>query len=110
MAFLFYFNLCCTVRAQGIVGAPSGTGVSDGWLYQGAQLYERWKFAPSISFFIASLLATLAAVVYFKYQKRSTVSMVLFFSAPVLTFALVTYVVNHLQDWYFNYQLSQYPH
>jgi len=110
MAVLFCFNLLCSVQAQGIEGAPAGTGISDHWYYDGAQLYERWKFAPTISCFIASILTALAAVVYFKHKKRAAVPMFLFFSVPAITTALVTYLVNHLQDWYVAYQLSQYHH
>jgi len=110
IAVLFCFNLLCSVQAQGIEGAPAGTGISDRWNYDGAQLYERWKFAPTISCFIASILTVIAAVVYFKHKKRAAVPMFLFFCVPAMTTALITYLVNHLQDWYVAYQLSQYHH
>mgnify|MGYP006890138955 CR=1 FL=1 len=110
LAVSLYFNLLCLVQAQGIEGAPAGTGISDRWQYEGAQLYEQWKFAPIITCLIASLLAATAAVVYFKHRKKSAVPMVLFFSAPALATALMSYAVNHLQDWYVAYQLSHYHH
>ncbi|MBS1956333.1 MAG: hypothetical protein JST89_19255 [Cyanobacteria bacterium SZAS-4] len=104
---------CCIVyglhcRAQGIVGAPPGTGRGDYYAYNAAQLYEQWKFAPMPAFLITSSLAALLWMVYYKRRKSATNAMFLLAGVTISMTALVVYMVDHLQEWSVAYQISQY--
>ncbi len=106
VAYFIVFNLHC--QAQGLVGAPVSTGRGDYYVYYGAQLYEIWKFAPLPAFLITSVLAALLWNFYYKPRKSAKVAKLLLAAVPVLMTGLVLYVVNHLQQWSVEYQISQY--